>query len=90
MAPMSIKVQFVVDESHRDMLSQIAGRTERSRGLVMRELIRAQYQMLIGGAPTCATGRPCSCPALVVPQPVPVLPSTAHGPATAAASGSNE
>ncbi len=81
----NLKLQFVMDTQDAAMLRAIVDKLRVSKGHVLRSLIRDRYTMEIQGIPTCATGKACSCPQLVITPPAPLPLPIPDAPGTRAA-----
>ncbi len=52
----------VLSPTEYHMLQSLADQKHFSKGLLVRELIRARYQMVFNASPQCANGMPCYVP----------------------------
>lgn len=53
---------LLLDDETKQMLTTLHETTNRSRGLLLREMIRSNYHMLVQGIPFCANGQRCLAP----------------------------
>ncbi len=63
------QVNALLDDAEKNMLDTLAVKAGISRGLVIRQSLRARYAMQEHAMPTCADGGRCHCPHLHVQPP---------------------